>query len=71
MGKRNTREARPWTREEMIAYLDQSTAEETRVEKAVKKDFEMNRPRNTRGPGHFQAQAERDFEEQNRLYKAL
>ena len=60
---------RPWTREEMMAYLDWNAAEEARIEKAVRKDIDINGF--GRGPGHYWAQAEKDAEEQSRLYEEL
>ena len=52
-----------------MAYLDWSTIEEARYEKVAMKDIEINGI--GRGPAHYWAQAEKDIEEQRRLYGEL
>ena len=72
MGKvcRTGKTIRPWTTEEVMAYLDWSNAEDSRVEEVVRKDVEANGFRTkTRGVGYLWAQVERDIEEQNRLFE--
>jgi hypothetical protein len=75
MGKvcRTGKIIRPWTTEEVMAYLDWSNAEDARVEEAVRKDIEANGfgTRKARGLGHVWAQVERDTEEQGCLYETV
>ena len=62
---------REWTKEEMMAYLDWSTAEEARVEEMTRKTIEANGLCTaTRGTGYIWAQVDRDIEEQDRLFRA-
>jgi hypothetical protein len=59
---------RPWTAEEVMAYLDWSNAEDARVEEEVRMDIEANSFRTTaRGPGYLWEHVDRDIEEQNRI----
>ena len=71
MGKGNAREGnRPWTKEEMMAYLDWSDAEEARIEQRVRNDVATNGVFiNTRGPGYLWEQVDEDREEQRQLYQ--
>ncbi len=63
------RTSRPWTTEEMMAYLDWSNAEDARVEEVVRKDPELGPQRiRTRGMAYLWDQVDRDMEQQARLY---
>ena len=60
----------PWTKEEMMAYLDWDKAEEDRVNGRVREDIEANSfgvPR--RGLGHLWAEVDRDITEQNHVHR--
>jgi hypothetical protein len=60
---------RPWTMEEMTAYIDWSKAEDTRIERVVRKEVKANGfGGRTRGLGYIWALVDKDIEEQNRLY---
>jgi len=53
---------RPWTEEEMMAYLDWCNSEDARVEGVVRKDIEFNGFRTlARGTGYLWAQVYRDI----------
>jgi hypothetical protein len=73
MGKcRPGKDKQPWTKEEMMAYLDWSHAEDARTEQAVQRDIEANGFLiRVRGPGYVWAEVERDIEQQNRLHNSM
>ena len=55
-----------WTKEEMMAYLDWNAAEDTRVDRIVEQDFEVNSFRTRRRSlGQLWEEADRDLAEQN------
>jgi len=60
---------RDWTKEEMMAYLDWSNAEDTRINAQVAQEIDGN-PFDTgrRGVGDIWARVERDIEEQEIFY---
>ena len=53
-----------WSKEEMMAYLDWSNAEDERVEEIVRNDVEANGFRAGRGLAKLWADVDRDLEEQ-------
>lgn len=62
---------RPWTKEEMMAYLDWSTAEEARIEENVQRRIETNGLWTaSRGLGYLWAQVDQDIEDQDHLHRA-
>lgn len=63
--------SRDWTKEEMMAYLDWSNAEDDRIEALVAQERE-NEPFDTgrRGVGDIWRRVERDIEEQRAVYSA-
>lgn len=72
MGKvcQSTKTPRPWTTEEVMAYLDWSDAEDARVEEVVRTDFGAHGyATRARGPGYLWAQVDRDIEEREHFYK--
>ena len=73
MGKRCTTSAgsREWTKEEMMAYLDWSKAEDARIDAQVAEELGDNPFGNyRRGVDEIWRRAERDIEEQEALYAA-
>ena len=59
----------PWTKEEMMAYIDWDRVEEDRVNGIVREDVEANGfGARRRGLGHLWAEADRDIEEQSRIH---
>ena len=51
---------KPWTKEEMMAYLDWSNQEDDRVEARVADQIKKNRLSSTRGVAHVWADIETD-----------
>jgi hypothetical protein len=73
MGKHCTTSAgsREWTKEEMMAYLDWSRAEDARIDAQVAEELGDNPLGNyRRGVDKIWQRAERDIEEQEALYSA-
>ena len=73
MGKRCTTSAgsREWTKEEMMAYLDWSKAEDARIDAQVAAELGDNPFGNyRRGVDEIWRRAERDIEGQEALYAA-
>jgi hypothetical protein len=69
MGKlcRTGKTPRPWTTEEVMAYLDWNNAEDARVDEVVRNEMEANGfGTRTRGLGHVWTLVDRDIE--NNLY---
>ncbi|KAJ6436880.1 reverse transcriptase [Purpureocillium lavendulum] len=63
--------ARDWTKEEMMAYLDWTEAEDNRVEAQVAAEMESNRwSRGRRGMDDIWGAAERDCDEQQQIWEA-
>jgi hypothetical protein len=60
--------SRDWTKEEMIAYLDWSKAEDDRVEAQVAIEMESNLFSSRRGLCGVWEAAEKDAKEQQNLY---
>jgi hypothetical protein len=60
--------SRDWTKEEMIAYLDWSKAEDDRVEAQVAVEMESNLFSSRRGLRGVWEAAEKDAKEQQNLY---
>jgi hypothetical protein len=61
---------RDWTKEEMMAYLDWSKAEDDRVEAQIVVEMEGNPFSSRKGMGGIWRAAEKDIEEQQALYSA-
>jgi MULE transposase domain/Zinc knuckle len=62
--------SREWTKEEMMAYLDWSEAEDKRIEAQVAQEMEGNPlGRQRRGVGEIWRMIDRDIEEQEALYE--
>jgi hypothetical protein len=62
--------SREWTKEEMMAYLDWSEAEDKRIEAQVAQEMEGNPlGRQRRGVGEIWRRIDRDIEEQEALYE--
>lgn len=63
--------ARDWTKEEMMAYLDWTEAEDNRVEAQVAAEMQSNRwSRGRRGMDDIWGAAERDCDEQQQIWEA-
>jgi hypothetical protein len=64
--------SRDWTREEMIAYLDWSKAEEDRIEVQVAQEMENN-PYDTgrRGIGEILRRIDKEIEGQHASHSAI
>jgi hypothetical protein len=60
--------SRDWTKEEMMAYLDWSKAEDDRVEAQVAAEMEGNPFSSRRGMGDIWRAAEKDSEMQQAFY---
>jgi hypothetical protein len=61
--------SREWTKEEMMAYLDWSEAEDKRIEAQVAREMEGNLGRQRQGMGEVWRMVDRDIEEQEALYE--
>jgi hypothetical protein len=62
--------SRDWSKEEMMAYLDWSKAEDDRVEAQVAAEMESNPFSSRRGMRNIWEAAENDGKEQQELYSA-
>ena len=60
--------SREWTKEEMMAYLDWSKAEDNHIEAQVAREMEEG-GRERRGVGEIWRMIDRDMEEQEALYE--